>query len=64
MTNFEENQQFYKNNADFKQYVDRCVKTYGKTVEFMMQTPIADAYREGILDGHCGTKIKGKEVKE
>ena len=35
---------FYEQNEDFKTYIDRCVKTYGKDVDFMLRTPIAYEY--------------------
>ena len=35
---------FYEENKDYKDYVDKCVKTYGKDVDFMLRTPIAYEY--------------------
>lgn len=35
---------FYEVNEDFKNYVDKCVKAYGKDVDFMLRTPIAYEY--------------------
>lgn len=37
---------FYNENKDFKEYVDKCVKTYGKDVDYMLSTPIAKEYYE------------------
>ena len=35
---------FYEQNEDFKDYIDKCVKTYGKDITFMLSTPIAYEY--------------------
>ena len=35
---------FYQSNKDFKKYIDECVKTYGKDVDYMLQTKIAEEY--------------------
>ena len=35
---------FYEENEDFKTYIDKCVKTYGKDIDFMLRTPIAYEY--------------------
>lgn len=35
---------FYQSNEDFKKYIDGCVKTYGKDVDYMLQTKIAEEY--------------------
>ena len=39
--------QFYMKNSDYRDYIDKCVKTYGKDVQYMLETPIAkEVYRE------------------
>lgn len=35
---------FYQSNKDFKKYIDECVKAYGKDVDYMLQTKIAEEY--------------------
>lgn len=44
MPDFNELYKFYLKNEDFKDYIDKCVKTYGKDVDFMLRTPIAYEY--------------------
>ena len=34
----------YDTNEDFKTYIDKCVKTYGKDVDYMLDTPTAQQY--------------------
>ena len=41
---------FYEQNEDFKDYVDKCVKTYGKDVNFMLSTPIAYEYYKQLKE--------------
>lgn len=41
---------FYKENKDFKKYIDECVKTYGKDVDYMLQTRIAESYCEYLKE--------------
>ena len=41
---------FYENNEDFKNYIDRCVQTYGKDVDFMLRTPIAYEYYKQLKE--------------
>ena len=43
---------FYCENKDFKEYIDKCVKTYGRDVNFMLSTPIAYEYYK---------QLRGKE---
>ena len=35
---------FYNSNKDFKRYIDECIKTYGKDVDYMLKTRIAESY--------------------
>lgn len=30
----------YENNTDFRQYVDKCIKTYGKNIYVTLRQPI------------------------
>ena len=41
---------FYEVNEDFKNYVDKCVKTYGKDVDYMLRTPIAYEYYKQLKE--------------
>lgn len=41
---------FYEQNEDFKTYIDKCVKTYGKDVDFMLHTPIAYEYYKQLKE--------------
>ena len=47
---------FYTQNKDYKDFIDRNAKTYGKTVEFMKLTPTAKEYERYIKERD---KIKG-----
>lgn len=38
----------YENNTDFRQYVDKCVKTYGKNIYFTLRQPIILNYYKYI----------------
>ena len=35
---------FYEQNKDYKRYIDECVKTYGRNVDYLLSTPIAEEY--------------------
>ena len=37
---------FYFSNTDFKDFVDKCMKTYNWTLEFALSTPITKNYYE------------------
>lgn len=52
---------FYNENSDFREFVDKNAKTYGKSVEFMKLTPTAKAYEEYIKDRD---KLKGIRYDE
>lgn len=41
---------FYQSNKDFKKYIDECVKTYGRDVNYMLQTRIAESYYEYLKE--------------
>lgn len=61
MEGFNEKLKFYEENADFKQYIDKCVQTYGKDVSYMIQTPIADEYYKS-LNGGCNDRSRRKDI--
>jgi len=46
---------YYKENADFKRFVDKNAEQYGKTVEFMLLTPTVKEYEK-----YLKAKEKGK----
>lgn len=46
--------EFYKENADYKRFIDLNAKQYGKTVEFMMLTPTAHEYEKYIKERDKG----------
>lgn len=50
MERITELRKFYEVNEDFKDYVDKCVKTYGKDVDFMLRTPIAYEYYKQLKE--------------
>lgn len=35
---------FYNDNADFKSYVDKCIKTYGGDIPYVLAQPITKEY--------------------
>ena len=41
---------FYEQNEDFKTYIDKCVKTYGKDINYMLSTPIAHEYYKQLKE--------------
>lgn len=45
---------FYNKDADFKRFVDLNADMYGKSAEFMMHTPTAQAYRDWLLESRKG----------
>ena len=51
----------YETNKDFKQYVDACVKTYGKDVNHMLQQRITEQYYQYVnkIGDYDETKPKG-----
>lgn len=44
MAEVNEMYKFYCENQDFKTYIDKCVKTYGKDVNYMLSMPISREY--------------------
>lgn len=50
---------FYLKNKDFKDYVDRCVETYGKDVSYMLETPIAQNVYKEMQKGGCNENKNG-----
>lgn len=52
---------FYEKNTDFKNYVDKCVSTYNKTLDEVFQSPITEAYKLSLMDGGCNAKNSREE---
>ena len=40
---------FYSENADYREFVDKNAKAYNKTVEFMELTPTVNEYKAYLL---------------
>ena len=40
----------YETNQDFKDFIDANASTYGKSVEFMLQTPTAKEYAKYLKE--------------
>lgn len=47
---------FYCDNKDFKIYVDKCAKTYNKTINEILESPITEEYYLLLLDKEKSTK--------
>lgn len=47
---------FYTTNADFKRYIDDCIKTYGGDPHTMFENKIAQEYYKSLLPGGCNAK--------
>lgn len=41
---------FYNNDKDFKEYVDKIIKTYGWTLDKALQSPITENYYKYLID--------------
>ena len=50
----EKTSEYYKENADFKRFIDLNAKQYGRTVEFMMLTPTAKEYENYLRERNKG----------
>lgn len=44
---------FYNENEDFKNYIDKCVKTYGKDVDHMLEQGITEQYYLSLQKNGC-----------
>ena len=56
---------FYNENADFKDYVDKCIKTYGKDLDAVFDLKITGEYMNYILKyGKKEENNGGKEERE
>lgn len=53
---------FYEENADYREFVDKNAKAYGKTREFIENTPIAQEYAKYVKDRDKG-RTNTNEVK-
>ena len=40
---------FYYKNADFKEFVDKCMRTYNWTLEYALASPITKNYYEYLI---------------
>lgn len=45
--------QFYLKNEKFKDFIDDCVKTYGKDVPYMLETRTAKEVYKEMQKGGC-----------
>lgn len=52
--------QFYKNNKDFKAYVDKCAETYNKTINEILESPITEEYYLLLLEKERSNKNENK----
>lgn len=41
--------QYYNENKDFKEYVDKCMKTYGWSLERALLSPITISYYNYLI---------------
>lgn len=47
---------FYCDNEDFKLYVDKCAKTYNKTINEILESPITEEYYSLLREKEKATK--------
>ena len=47
---------FYMTNQDFKDYIDDCVRSYGRDVHYMLETPIAKSVYREMQKGGCNER--------
>lgn len=45
--------EFYKTDPDFKNFIDRNMKTYQKSLDEELDNPIAHNYYRSLLPGGC-----------
>ena len=55
---------FYHDNISFKDYVDKCVQTYGKGIEDVFKLKITGEYMESLQKGGCNNKSRESENTE
>ena len=48
---------FYAENADFKEYVDKCATTYQKDVSEVFELSITKEYMKSLQKGGCNAKV-------
>lgn len=51
--------EFYETNKDFERYVNECIKTYGRELDYMLQTRIVESYYEYLIE-----ELKGKNENQ
>ena len=51
----------YETNDDFREYVDKCVKTYGNDINHVLKQPITEQYYQYLnkIGDYDETKSKG-----
>ena len=55
-------EQFYLENHDFQVFVNKNCQTYGKSPEYILQTPTTREYYESLIKGGCNHKGEAKGV--
>lgn len=58
MTIVEEMLDFYHKNKDFKDFIDDNMRTYNKTLNYMLSTKTAEIYYQSLLKGGCNESNK------
>ena len=53
---------FYNENEDYREFIDKNARTYGKTVEYMELTPTANEYKAYVISRDKGKGVQN-EVK-
>jgi len=48
--------QFYKQNADFKRFVDACIRDYGHDLDYALKSPIIQEYAKSLMKGGCNER--------
>ena len=55
-------EQFYLTNHDFEVFVNKNCQTYGKTLEYMLQTPTTIEYFKSMRKGECNAKRECADI--
>lgn len=53
----------YRDDPDFRRYVDACVRTYGHDVDYTLEFAIVEEYARSLMQGGCNHRIKQEETK-
>lgn len=51
----------YRDDPDFRRYVDACIRTYGHDVEYALESPIVEEYAKSLMKGGCNHRPKQEE---